>query len=64
MSESRTQIDFKGSTRIDFATYVYPKLRNKQGVVTSGIDSIVIAENPEFSVYLDYKNYQGINSSA
>ena len=56
MSESRTQIDFKGSTRIDFATYVYPKLRNKQGVITTGIDSILINEKPEFSVFLDYKN--------
>ncbi len=55
LSESRTQIDFKGSSRIDFATYVYPKLRNKQGVVTTGLDTILINEKPEFSVFLDYK---------
>ena len=56
MSESRTQIDFKGSTRIDFATYVYPKLRYRQGVITTGIDSIIVDEKPQFSVFLDYKN--------
>lgn len=53
LSESRTQIDFKGSAKIDFATYVYPKIRNKRGVVTAGIDAIVINERPLFSVYLD-----------
>ena len=53
LSESRTQIDFKGSSKIDFATYVYPKIRNKRGVVTAGIDAIVINEKPEFLVYLD-----------
>ncbi len=52
-SESRTQIDFKNTARIDFATYVYPKIRNKQGVVTAGVDSILINEKPQFSVYLD-----------
>ncbi len=56
MTESRTQIDFKNSARIDFATYVYPKIRNKQGVVTAGVDSILINEKPEFSVYLDCDN--------
>ncbi len=53
MIESRTQIDFRGSARIDFATYVYPKIRNKQGVVTAGVESILVNEKPEFSVYLD-----------
>lgn len=56
MTESRTQIDFKDSARIDFATYVYPKIRNKQGVITAGVDSILINEKPEFSVYLDCDN--------
>ena len=56
MTESRTQIDFKDSARIDFATYVYPKIRNKQGVVTAGVDSILINEKPQFSVYLDCDN--------
>lgn len=54
MTESRTQIDFKDGARIDFATYVYPKLKNKHGVVTSGVDSILVTEKPVFSVYLDY----------
>ena len=57
MSESRTQIDFKGNTKIEFATYVYPKLRNKRGVVTTGIDSMVINEKPHFSVYVSYKRF-------
>ncbi|MDY3928345.1 MAG: DEAD/DEAH box helicase [Clostridia bacterium] len=57
MSESRTQIDFKGNSRIEFATYVYPKIRNKRGVATTGLDSIVINEKPVFSVYLDYKKF-------
>ena len=57
MSESRTQIDFKGNTKIEFATYVYPKLRNKHGVVTTGIDSMVINEKPHFSVYISYKRF-------
>lgn len=54
MTESRTQIDFKDGARIDFATYVYPKIRNKQGVITNGVDSILVTEKPVFSVYLDY----------
>lgn len=57
ISESRTQIDFKGNTRVDFATYVYPKLRNKRGVVTAGLDAMVINEKPEFTVYLDADKY-------
>ena len=56
ISESRTQIDFKGNTRVDFATYVYPKLRNKRGVVATGLDTMVINEKPEFIVYLDADN--------
>lgn len=53
VTESRTQIDFKDNARVDFATYVYPKLRNRRGVVTAGLDSLVINEKPKFSVYLD-----------
>jgi len=60
LSESRTQIDFKGSSKIDFATYVYPKIRNKRGVVTAGIDAIVINEKPEFLVYLDIKSINNL----
>lgn len=56
VNESRTRIDFKGPSRIDFATYVYPKLRNKQGVSTYGLDSMLINEKPSFSMYFDYNN--------
>ncbi len=57
MSESRTQIDFKGNSKIDFATYVYPKLRNKKGIVANGIDSMLVNEKPVFDVYLDSIRY-------
>lgn len=53
ITQSRTQIDFKGNTRVDFATYVYPKLKNQRGVVTTGLDELVINEKPKFTVYLD-----------
>ena len=56
IEESRTQIDFKGNARIDFATYVYPKLRNKRGIAVTGLDEIVINEEPKFLVYLDSVN--------
>lgn len=55
VTESRTQIDFKENARVDFATYVYPKLRNQRGVATTGLDSLVINEKPVFSIYLDSK---------
>jgi len=51
--ESRTQIDFKGENAIRFAAGVLPQLRGKQGVITAGLEDMVIDEAPKFSLYFD-----------
>lgn len=53
MQESRTQIDFKGENAIRFAANVLPQLRGKQGVVTAGLEDMVIDAAPKFSLYFD-----------
>lgn len=51
--ESRTQIDFKGENAIRFAAGVLPRIRGRQGVVTAGLEDMVIDEAPRFSLYFD-----------
>lgn len=51
--ESRTQIDFKGENAIRFAAEVLPRLRGRQGVVTAGLEDMVVDEAPSFSLYFD-----------
>lgn len=53
MRESRTQIDFKGENAIRFAAGVLPHIRKKQGVITTGLEGMVIDEAPAFSLYFD-----------
>lgn len=52
-SERRTQISFKGDNTMLFATHVLPNIRDKHGVVTNGIDDMVINENPKFEIFFD-----------
>ncbi len=49
----RTQITFKNDNAMMFAKYVLPKLKNRHGVVISGVDEIVIDDTPQFFVHLD-----------
>lgn len=51
--EGRTQISFKGDNAMMFAARVLPVLRNRHGVVASGVDELVVNEKPEFEVCLD-----------
>lgn len=51
--EGRTQISFKGDNAMAFASRVLPVLKNRHGVVTSGVDELVVNEDPEFEVCLD-----------
>jgi superfamily II DNA or RNA helicase len=51
--ESRTQISFKGDNTMLFATHVLPNIRGKHGIVTHGIDNLVVNETPTFEVYFD-----------
>ena len=54
LSQSRrTQITFKKDNAMMFASYVLPKLKNKHGVVISGVDEIVVNDTPVFCVHLD-----------
>lgn len=52
-SESRTYISFRGSNRINFATGVLPEIRGRRGVVTQGIENIIVDEKPSFEIYFD-----------
>ncbi|MBR4721268.1 MAG: DEAD/DEAH box helicase [Clostridia bacterium] len=52
-TESRTQIDFKGDNSISFAANVLPKIKNQKGVITQGIDDVIVDSKPDFNVYLD-----------
>lgn len=52
-AENRTQISFKGDNTIAFASEVLPALRGKHGVITRGLDEVIVNENPIFKVYLD-----------
>lgn len=52
-SEGRTQISFKGDNAMLFAAHVLPELRDRHGVVISGLDELVVNEEPRFEVCLD-----------
>ena len=52
-SERRTQISFKGDNTMLFAMHVLPNLKDKHGIITNGIDDMVINETPKFEVYFD-----------
>lgn len=52
-TEARTQMSFKGDNTILFATYVLPAIKGRQGVITRGIEDVVIDAKPEFEIYFD-----------
>ena len=52
----RTQITFKNDNALMFASYVLPQLKNRHGVVISGVDEVVVDDTPQFFVHLDCEN--------
>lgn len=52
-ARNRLQITFKGNNRILFAKNVLPYVSNKQGVVMTGIDEMVVNTAPNFQIYFD-----------
>ena len=52
-TKSRTQIDFKGDNSISFAANVLPKIKQKKGVITQGIDEVIVDDKPIFNIYFD-----------
>lgn len=55
-SENRTHISFKGNNTILFAANVLPNLRGKHGVITQGLDEMIVDEHPIFRLYFDVEN--------
>lgn len=51
--DSRTQISFRGENTMLFAAHVLPALQKMHGVVSQGIDDLIINERPVFTVYFD-----------
>lgn len=52
-TESRTQIDFKGANSISFAANVLPQIRHRKGVVSQGLENVIIDAKPKFDIYFD-----------
>lgn len=52
-TEGRTQISFKGDNTILFATHVLPEIKNRHGVITRGIDDVIVSGKPSFEIYFD-----------
>lgn len=52
-ADSRTQLAFKGENAIAFASYVLPHLQGQRGVVSQGIEDLVVRQEPAFEVYFD-----------
>lgn len=56
-SENRTQLSFKGENTMLFATHVLPNIKGRHGIITRGIEDMVVNETPVFEVYFDmFKN--------
>lgn len=53
--EERTRITFKGNNSIIFASKILPALSDRHGVVTHGVEEMVINERPVFAVYPDFQ---------
>ncbi len=51
--ESRTQLSFKGDNTMLFAANVLPSLRGKHGVVITGMEELIVNDEPVFEVCLD-----------
>lgn len=55
--ENRTQLSFKGDNTMLFATHVLPHIKDRHGIITRGIEDMVVNETPSFEVYFDvFKN--------
>ena len=52
-SENRMQIVFRGSNRMLFVKHILPILQNRQGVITQGLEELIIDSAPTFDIYLD-----------
>lgn len=52
-SENRTQLSFKGENTMLFATHVLPNIKGRHGIITRGIEDMVVNETPTFEVYFD-----------
>ncbi|MGN0180934.1 MAG: SNF2-related protein [Candidatus Ornithomonoglobus sp.] len=53
MGAGRTQITFKGDNTLLFAAHVLPKIKNRHGVVVTGVDDLIVNAEPQFEVCLD-----------
>lgn len=51
--QGRTQISFKGENAILFAAYVLPDIKNRHGVITSGIEDMIVDAKPSYEIYFD-----------
>ena len=51
--ESRTQIDFRGANSINFAASVLPHIKGQKGVVSQGLENVVVDDKPNFDIYFD-----------
>ncbi len=51
--KNRTQIDFRGSNSIAFATNILPQLRGKKGVIMQGLENVIVDDKPKFDIYFD-----------
>lgn len=52
-SNNRTQLTFKDDNTMLFAAHILPRLRNRHGVVISGVDELVVNRKPDFDLCLD-----------
>ncbi len=51
--ENRTQLSFKGDNTMLFAANVLPALRGRHGVVVTGMEELIVNDEPVFEVCLD-----------
>lgn len=58
----RTQLSFRGENTMLFASLVLPNIKGRHGVVSQGIDDLIVNERPVFTVYFDSAN-SGITAS-
>lgn len=56
LASKRTRIDFSGNNAVEFITSVLPSLKDKQGIILSGFDEIVVDEKPFFEIYISKFN--------
>ncbi len=52
-TDNRTQLAFRGENAIAFASYVLPRLQKQRGVISQGIEELVVRQEPVFEIYFD-----------